>query len=167
MSIRRLGVLAAGIATVALIGCTPPTQNWSAAQSQKRNVVSWAEYHHDVAFAARSAEMSADESAALAVKLGEIVQQRRIEIACAEPFAYGIKIISYVMQIKHGEILWYGTGSVSDLSIQVLTRSGGATDSRFGQCIAFECSGRSRSPFSYRSERNGKLSIWLAECQYG
>lgn len=85
---RRLGAALAFALVLASLGaCTPRTENWSPAQSPKRNLVSWAEYHHSVAFRARSAELGADQRAALADFLGRNGGGEGVRLFVAAPEA--------------------------------------------------------------------------------
>ena len=78
---RRIGFLYLAAALVLLVACTPRTENWSPAESQKRNVVNWAEYQHAVAFPAGSDQMAPAERAALDGFLGRIAGGEGVRIS--------------------------------------------------------------------------------------
>jgi pilus assembly protein CpaD len=71
----------AGLALLA--ACTPRTEEWSPAESPKRNVVSWVEYHHSMAFPAGSATFSPEQRAGLDDFLDRVAEGEGVRIAIA------------------------------------------------------------------------------------
>jgi pilus assembly protein CpaD len=70
-----------------LSACAPYTQEWSPAQSPKRNVVNWVEVRHPVAFAGGAAELAPADRAALERFVGRQARGEsvRITVAAADP----------------------------------------------------------------------------------
>jgi pilus assembly protein CpaD len=71
----------AGLALLA--ACTPRTEEWSPAESPKRNVVSWVEYHHSVAFPADSATLAPEQRAGLDGFLDRVAEGEGVRVAIA------------------------------------------------------------------------------------
>ena len=80
---RSIGFLHLAAALTLLVACTPRTENWSPAESQKRNVVNWAEYQHAVAFPTDSEDFSAAERASLDRFLGRIAGGEGVRVSVA------------------------------------------------------------------------------------
>jgi len=80
---RRIGFLHLAAALTLLVACTPRTENWSPAESQKHNVVNWAEFQHAVAFPAGSDEIEPAERAALDQFLGRNASGEGVRISLA------------------------------------------------------------------------------------
>jgi pilus assembly protein CpaD len=68
---------------IALGGCTPYTEEWSPAQSPKRNTVTWVETQHAVPFADGSAVLSAADRATLERFLARQVRGESVRVTVA------------------------------------------------------------------------------------
>ena len=80
---RRIGALHILAGLALLTACTPRTEEWSPAESPKRNVVNWVEYHHSVAFRDGSTKMTAAERASLDGFLGRVAEGEGVRITLA------------------------------------------------------------------------------------
>lgn len=78
-----IGLLALAAALALVVACTPRTENWSPAETQKRNVVNWAEYQHAVSFPAGSMDVTSAERASLDRFLGRIANGEGVRITVA------------------------------------------------------------------------------------
>jgi pilus assembly protein CpaD len=76
-------VLVLGLAVLA--ACAPRTGEWSPAESPKKNVVHWAEFHHPVRFTAVTAEPGRAERDALAQFLDRVGRGQGVRITVASP----------------------------------------------------------------------------------
>lgn len=79
----RLRLLHVGIAVAALAACAPRTETWSPSESPKRNLVSWTEFHHAVAFVPGSATLTQSESQALEQFVGRLARGEGVRVSLA------------------------------------------------------------------------------------
>src|SRR5690606_38849658 len=80
---RRIGLLHLVAVLLTLAACTPRTENWSPADSPRRNLVSWVEFHHSVRFGGGSTALEAAEREALDRFLGRIADGEGVRVALA------------------------------------------------------------------------------------
>ena len=78
---RKLVALAVIGGIAALNACAPRTELWSPEESPKRNRVHWAAFHHNVAFIAKSSQITPAQRRAVSQFLDRIGQGEGVRIA--------------------------------------------------------------------------------------